>query len=288
MDKFLRKNPIWTILDNLGVVENSYSFAKFARNRVDERLASIAETEKAKQDGKPVVESIDLITQLLKAQRARPESFTYTHIVTTANSLTTAGSDTTAITLAAVFYNLLKNPLTYKKVNEELDDAAKSGLIPESRTDIVPWAAAQKLPYLDACIKETFRTHAAVAFNLERIVPPQGAVISGKFIPGGTVVGCNAWVIHKRREVFGDDVDTFRPERWFIDPLKDQVEEKARVDKMSSTLFHFGAGSRSCIGRHITVLELYKLVPSFLRRFDVSNPLPPPSLLVVFQISLIN
>lgn len=236
-------------------------------------MASIAEAEKAQQDpdGKPVVESIDLVTQLLKAQRARPESFTYDHIVTTANSLTTAGSDTTAITLAAAFYNLLKNPRTYQKLNLELDEAAKAGLIPESRTEIVPWAAAQKLPYLDACIKETFRIHAAVAFNLERVVPPQGAIISGEFIPGGTVVGCNAWVIHKRREVFGDDVDTFRPERWLLDPEKDPVEEQARVDKMSSTLFHFGAGSRSCIGRHITVLELYKIVPSFLRRFDVSD-----------------
>lgn len=270
LDKILYKNPIWSLLDRLGLIENTYSFARFSKNRIDERLQAI---EKAKKD--PVagsaVECGDLLTQLLKAQRDRPDFFTDARILTVASSLTTAGSDTTAITLAAIFYNLLKNPSTYKKLNEELEDAAQKGIIPKSPLEEVSWSASQQLPYLDACIKEAFRIHAAIAFNLERVVPPQGAVISGEFIPGGTIVGCNAWIIHKRREIFGDDVDTYRPERWLIDPQKNRADEEARVTKMASTLFHFGAGSRSCLGRHISLLEIYKIVPSFLRRFDVSN-----------------
>ena len=38
---------------------------------------------------------------------------------------------------------------------------------------------------------------------------------------------------------------------------------------MNSTLFHFGAGARTCIGKNISLLEIYKLVPAFLRRFEV-------------------
>lgn len=34
-------------------------------------------------------------------------------------------------------------------------------------------------------------------------------------------------------------------------------------------MFQFGAGSRTCIGKNISLLEIYKLVPNFLRRFDV-------------------
>ena len=30
----------------------------------------------------------------------------------------------------------------------------------------------------------------------------------------------------------------------------------------------FGAGSRSCIGKNISLLEMTKLVPSLVRRFD--------------------
>lgn len=48
----------------------------------------------------------------------------------------------------------------------------------------------------------------------ERVVPPEGAIIDGYAIPGGTVVGINPWVIHRNHEVFGDDLDAFRPERW--------------------------------------------------------------------------
>ena len=34
----------------------------------------------------------------------------------------------------------------------------------------------------------------------------------------------------------------------------------------------FGAGHRSCLGKNISLLEIYKVVPTLLRRFDVSPP----------------
>lgn len=40
-------------------------------------------------------------------------------------------------------------------------------------------------------------------------------------------------------------------------------------------LVQFGAGHRSCLGKNISLLEIYKVVPTLLRRFDVS---------IVFQI----
>ena len=35
-------------------------------------------------------------------------------------------------------------------------------------------------------------------------------------------------------------------------------------------LKQFGAGHRSCIGKNISYLEIYKLVPSMLRKYEVS------------------
>jgi cytochrome P450 len=105
--------------------------------------------------------------------------------------------------------------------------------------------------------------HPAVGLVLERVVPPQGADILGEHIPGGTLVGCNPWVLHRRPEIFGKDVDTFRPERW-IEATPAQLRE------MKATMFQFGSGARTCIGKHIALLETYKLVPTFLRNFDIS------------------
>jgi cytochrome P450 len=87
--------------------------------------------------------------------------------------------------------------------------------------------------------------------------------ILGDFIPGGTIVGCNPWALHRRTEVFGADVDAFRPERWIEAPPH-------KLKEMKATMFQFGAGARTCIGKNVSLLEVYKLVPSFLRRFEVS------------------
>jgi cytochrome P450 len=40
---------------------------------------------------------------------------------------------------------------------------------------------------------------------------------------------------------------------------------------MNGTMFQFGMGSRTCIGKNISLLEIYKLVPSMLRRFEVGH-----------------
>lgn len=86
--------------------------------------------------------------------------------------------------------------------------------------------------------------------------------ILGHQIPGGTIVGCNPWVVHRHPEVFGADPDTFRPERW-IQAKPDQLRE------MKASMLQFGAGARTCIGKNISLLEIYKLVPTFLRNFEV-------------------
>ncbi|KAL1965265.1 hypothetical protein VTN77DRAFT_5867 [Rasamsonia byssochlamydoides] len=182
-------------------------------------------------------------------------------------SMAFAGSETTAISLAAVFYYLLKNPACLRRLREELDTAVQTGLIENRPSGLVSWAESQRLPYLDACIKEAFRVHPAAGLPLERVVPAQGMDIAGHWVPGGTIVGCSAWVIHRREEIFGPDVDLYRPERWL-----EASEEQLKV--MNGTMFQFGAGSRTCIGKNISLMEIYKLVPSFLRRFDVhlANP----------------
>ena len=35
--------------------------------------------------------------------------------------------------------------------------------------------------------------------------------------------------------------------------------------------FQFGAGHRSCLGKHLAYFEIYKLIPSLLQRYDVSG-----------------
>ena len=205
----------------------------------------------------------DLLSQFLKAKENNPAFFHDGRVLVMAVSMAFAGSETTAISLAAVFYFLLRNTRCLNLLLKEIDGAVASGKLEAREDGLTSWSESQSLPYLDACIKETFRMHPAAGLPLERVTPPAGIDICGARIPGNTIVGCSAWVIHKRPEVFGDDVESYRPERWL------EVTDEKRKE-MDGTLFHFGAGARTCIGKNISLLEVYKLVPSFLRRFEVS------------------
>lgn len=266
IDVLLEKNPIKLQLEAYNIIKKVFPITQFALSRSAERKD---EMEKVKATGEVVERpgrGIDLLTKFTQAQHDHPDFMTDTQVLAASCSMVFAGSETTAISLSSVFYHLLKHPHVYEKLMQELDEAAANGTIEERRNNKVSWAESQKLPYLDAVIQESFRLHPAAGLILERITPKQGINILGEHIPGGVIVGCNAWVLHRRTEVFGEDADAFRPERW-IEASPGQLKE------MKSSMFQFGAGARTCIGKNISLLEMYKLVPTFLRNFEVCLPL---------------
>lgn len=170
-----------------------------------------------------------------------------------------AGSDTIASTLRALFYHLLKHPSSHAALTSELDGAAKAGKL---TLPLPTYAQTQPLPYLNAVIKESLRLNPALALPLERIVPPNGLDINFEHLPPGTIVGINPWVLHRDTRIFGDDAEEWNPSRWL-------TEDKERMRWMEAHLLSFGAGKRSCLGRNIAMLELGKLVPAVLGRYEV-------------------
>ncbi|KAK8199087.1 pisatin demethylase [Phyllosticta capitalensis] len=263
LDLLINKNPIKMLLQRWGIMGKVFPITKFALERQAERAS---EVEKIKQNGLPESadkgKGVDLHRKFTASIYEHPEFMTDEKALAASISMIFAGSETTGISLSAVFYYLLKNPRVYQKLMEELDEAVRNGTIVDRENGTVTWTEAQKLPYLDAVIQESFRLHPAAGLILERVVPPQGITVCGEFIPGGTIVGCNGWVIHRRPEIFGDDVDSYRPERW-LEASSDRLRD------MKASMFQFGGGSRTCLGKNISLLEMYKLIPSFLRRFEV-------------------
>ncbi|KAI6774766.1 hypothetical protein HG530_001524 [Fusarium avenaceum] len=167
-----------------------------------------------------------------------------------------AGSDTTAVTMSSALYYLYKNPDKLQALRDEIDQKAKAGSI----SDPVTFQQAQEMPYLQAVIKESLRIHPAVGTILPRVVPKGGMELSGTYFPEGTEVGVNAWVLHSDKDIYGPDPEVFRPERWF---------EGEKTSIMDTMMFSFGGGSRTCIGRNISLLELTKVVPQIVRKFDM-------------------
>ena len=236
-------------------------------------------------------EGEDLLDKFLKAKEKRPEFMSDREVASISMTMILAGAETmldfaslksipisilfiaevkltnistvhSSITLTAFFYYILKNPDYYAKLQHELDTQLPAR-DPSSLECDVDFNQALKLPYLHACIQETFRIHPASAVLLERVVPPAGANIAGEQIPGGTVVGVSSYATHRKKESFGEEPKAFRPERWL------EASEE-RVRSMEKSMLHFGAGNHLCLGKNISAREMYKLVPSLMRTFKVN------------------
>ena len=204
----------------------------------------------------------DLLQTALNLREKKPGSFSDRDVLGIMLANLNAGSDTTAISLRAVLYYVLRTPGVLPRLLRELDASTLS--MP------VTWKESQQLPYLDACMKESLRLHPAVGLGLERIVPAGGLTLTdGTAIRPGTVVGMNAWVIHRNKSIFGPDADTYNPDRWLRQPHESAEAFADRFNTMRRCDLTFGQGERVCLGRNISMIEIYKVIPSLLLTFDV-------------------
>ncbi|KAI1100655.1 cytochrome P450 [Jackrogersella minutella] len=221
-------------------------------------LEALAERQKVTDEEEQApVKVKDFLHKFIAKNNHDSDTFTTYHIMQGCAMNIVAGSDTTGISLSACLYFLLKHPQCYAKLREEIMGSGRTGA--ESRD--ISFKQSQEMPYLQAVLKEALRLHPATGLPLERIVSAGGATIAGRFFPAGSIVGVNTWIEHRNTHIFGTDANEFRPERW----LSDDAE---KVATMNSHWMPFGYGSRTCIGRHISFLEISKLIPRLVRDFD--------------------
>lgn len=126
--------------------------------------------------------------------------------------------------MQSFFWHVMSDERVYKILTDEILTAAENGVVPASGN--ISWNEAQALPYFQACLKEAMRVRPAVGLNICRLVPPEGAELDGRFFPGGTRIAVNGWVLHRDRNVFGNDADVYRPERWL-----EGAEEAKRMER---------------------------------------------------------
>jgi hypothetical protein len=147
-----------------------------------------------------------------------------------------AGIDTTSDTLMALIWALSRpqNKRYQNKLQTEVD-----ALVPSeaSLLGIPSIVDCDKLPFLDAIIKETLRLYTPIAASQPRISSTT-THIDGFTIPPNTVVSMSAYSLHRNATVFKDPL-TFNPERWL---------EPNSISEMNKWWWAFSSGARMCIG----------------------------------------
>ncbi|KAM5532170.1 hypothetical protein V8D89_014195 [Ganoderma adspersum] len=225
----------------------------FARgNQAVQRLAGIAVAAVAQRMGSPS-DRVDLLAKLQEGRDDNGDPMGREELTAEALTQLIAGSDTTSNSSCAITYWLARNPAAQRKLQAELD--ATFGMDDDP---IAAFEQVKRLPYLEAVINEALRIHSTSGIGLPRLVPEGGLTVCGRFFPEGTVLSVPTYTIHRDREVWGEDVDAFRPERWF-------ERDKNLVQK---TFNPFSFGPRSCVGRNLANLELLVIVASIFRRYE--------------------
>ncbi|KAF2013100.1 cytochrome P450 [Aaosphaeria arxii CBS 175.79] len=217
-----------------------------------ENLAGIAVARVNARLQKPDTDRVDLLARLMEGRDERGQKLGREELTAEALTQLIAGSDTTSNTSCALLYHCLQHPEVVRKLQRELDEA-----IPEK--DVVPnFASVRDLPYLDAVIKETMRIHSTSSLGLPRVIPPgPGITLNGHHFPQGVVLSVPAYTIHHSKEIWGEDADTFRPERW----------EKL-TEQQKGAFIPFSYGPRACVGRNVAEMELALIVSTVFRRYE--------------------
>ena len=253
LDYYLRKNFLVTKLRRF-----TSPFAVRARRMLQARLAEKEGVSSSVQDRR------DFVSHFIEAKELHPGQVSDQTLVGYIMTILLVGSDSTSVALRAIVYYILKNNKVRTRLRQEIDHA--------KLTYPVSYSKSQELMYLDAVIKESHRYHPAGSILLEREVPETGLQLpDGRCIPSGATVGMVGWTVHHDKAVFGADADRFNPDRWLQSDSETLEAFQLRLQGMKRAEITFGHGTRSCIGKHIAAVEIYKLIPTMFGLFDVGQ-----------------
>lgn len=110
------------------------------------------------------------------------------------------GHETTSGLLSFLFYELMANPPAYLKLQAEIDEVFGQGPITVEHMG--------KLPYIEACLRETLRLHStAPAFSLKA---KGDQIVGGEYqIKDQQVVTVFLHGLHRDKAVYGEDAEDF-------------------------------------------------------------------------------
>ncbi|GAB7341205.1 hypothetical protein MBLNU457_7492t1 [Dothideomycetes sp. NU457] len=182
---------------------------------------------------------------------------------------------TTACALSNLWFQLARHPKVYAKLAAEV--ATLDGRIPS-----YDWL--KDSTYLRWCVYESMRTYPVTPIkpprqsNKDTVLPRGGGKdgMSPLFVPKGTKIAESLWHTSTRRDLWGEDAEEFRPERW-----------EGRVHGWNFT--PFGGRARTCIGQQFALVETYFVTVRLMQKYprcenrdpvqayvpDITGPMSP-------------
>lgn len=265
LDRLLKKNPILKLLG-----QKPNMFFQFASRIVKERVGKAdVESVERLEKGKGLVHP-DLLSSFIASRPNYPDIMSDLRITHYATTNVVAGANNSALAMDRTIHYLARHPEAQERLHEEIISTKTEDLNTADREGPVALDLALRMKYLEAIIQESYRLFASPSNNLERVVSPSGLKLpNGVQLPPGAVACMNGPSLMHRADIFGQDVNTFDPDRWMRRDSESEEEFTRRRLKMDRSMLPFGHGSRTCIGKNVVQLELYKIWPVLIKNYKV-------------------
>ncbi|KAL4899421.1 hypothetical protein BDW74DRAFT_116296 [Aspergillus multicolor] len=128
---------------------------------------------------------------------------------------------------------------------------------PDSRPT---WNELEQLPYLSGVVNESLRLATGIAGRSPRVAPTEALVYKGYTIPPGTVMSHINYFVLMDPEIFPNPHE-FDPDRW--------ARAAAKGIRLDKYLVTFGRGSRMCAGLNLAYAEMFLILATLVRKFDI-------------------
>ncbi|XP_042479898.1 cytochrome P450 93A3-like [Macadamia integrifolia] len=195
---------------------------------------------------------MDILLDISQDEKAKVK-LTHTGIKAFLLEMFSGGTDTSAKSMQWALALLINHPDVFKKVREEIKlMVGRSRLVEES--DI------QKLPYLQAVIKETLRLYPT--FPVLGRECTQDCKIGGYDVLKNTRVLVNLYTIMRDPNSW-EEPNEFRPERFLVNS-KESIQNQI----MNIDFIPFGGGRRSCPGQSHALTIMHITIASMIQCFD--------------------
>ena len=149
-----------------------------------------------------------------------------------------------------IFHLLVRHPEIYRKLR--LVVLAEFGSYENAFEMTSP--KLQGCQYLQKCLNETLRLYPPIPVNYRCATRdttlPRGGGPDGTtkiFVRKNQQVDYSVYVLHRRKDIWGEDAEEFNPERW----------SRRRLNGLE--YLPFNRGPRTCLGRELLALAMVVL-----------------------------
>ncbi|KAJ8761786.1 hypothetical protein K2173_004598 [Erythroxylum novogranatense] len=215
------------------------------------------------------------IDSLFKLQTTKRGPLEEEEFTTLCSEVISAGTDTSATTVEwALLHLVLNQKIQEKLYNEIVSFVGEDGLVKEEDVE--------KMTYLSAVVKETFRRHPPSHFLLSHAATQETQLGGYKIPEDVNVEFYTAWITED--PALWEDPDEFRPERF----LEGDGVGVDLTGTRGVKMLPFGAGRRICPAWTLGILHVNLLVARMVHAFRwLPVPGAPPDPTETFAFTMV-